>query len=618
VNIDAKRWVPLALIGTLVFVVIWATMASAWFLFTNYRTLEGLTPWYIVWFGWTYRATPGVLGAIGEAAMLSGMVTALLPIAVIMKVSKGRALHGAARFANVREIKKANLFAEKGILLGKYRGRYLTLGGNTSVAVGAPTRSGKGVGVVIPNLLNWPDSVVVLDMKKENYEITSGFRSSHGQQVYMFDPGEPGGHTHRWNPLGYVSDQPGQRISDLQIIANLIWPDAPGSDPMWSSSARSLFLGLALYVAERGDVPFTLGEIYRQITGGDDQRFIDEFGAREAAGEGFSATCVQGLTDYCSTNDRTRQSIRKTFTASLELWANPMIDAATAANDFDLRQLRRERISIYVGVAPGDMQRLRMVLNLFFQQVFDLNTRTLPENDATLRYQCLMLHDEFPALGRMLTIANGIAYIGGYGLRMLSVFQSDGQLRARELYGPELTDSFLENHAVRVYFPPKDNRVAKEISDTLGTETVTVKNVTRQVPTMMSNHHGKSISEREESRELLKPQEIRTLPDTKELLIVENCRPIQADKIRYFQDDDFTDRVSNAPPVPKIDVSEFLARPAPSFVESVERPLTEADFGADLALSDFDMDFDSIEVPKGQLDDGAVDDLVSQFMQKVS
>ena len=135
---------------------------------------------------------------------------------------------------------------------------------------------------------------------------------------------------------------------------------------------------------------------------------------------------------------------------------------------------------------------------------------------------------------------------------------------------------------------------------------------------MMSNHHGKSISEREESRELLKPQEIRTLADTKELLIVENCRPIQADKIRYFEDDEFTDRVFEPPRVPKIDVTDFLARPAPSYTETVERPLTEADFEQDIALSEFDLDFDSIEVPKGQLDGEAVDDLVSQFMNKVT
>lgn len=618
---ETKRYALLAAAGTPVLIALWLTAASALFLMQHYYTVEGLRPWTIVVFAWKYQATPGVLSAVGQSLMISGMVVAMIPLAIAMKIQEGRRpVHGAARFANPREIKKAGLYADKGILVGKHRGQYLCLGGNTSVAVGAPTRSGKGVGVVVPNLLNWPDSVVALDMKKENYELTAGFRSASGQPVFMFDPGDSQGRTHRWNPLGYVASETGQRISDLQTIANLIWPDAPGADPIWPASARSLFLGLALYVLERPELPDTLGEIYRQATGGDDQRFLDEIASRQAEGNDFSPECVQSLSDYCNTNERTRQSIRKTFTASLELWANPIVDAATSANDFDLTALRRKRMTIYVGIAPGDVQRLRGLLNLFFQQVFDLNTRTLPEHDSSLQYQCLMLMDELPALGSMPTIAQNIAYVGGYGLRMLSVFQSDGQLRARDLYGPELTESFLENHAVRVYFPPKDQRVAQEISDTLGTETVTVRTTTRQLPTLTDHDRGKSISESQQSRELLKPQEVRQLPTTAAVLIVENCRPVRAEKIRYYEDKALSGRVRTAPEVQRLDIVAHQQWQATRLTETVSRPVTAEDLkaGKPEDLANLDVDFDDVEVPKGNLNDEQVDDLVGDIMAKVT
>lgn len=607
-------------VGLILLAGIWCCLWSFLFLLVTYGTPKGVMPWTAPHYLWVY----GDYREIAEGLSLSAlMATAgiVLPLAVLYFGGKNRKdLHGDARFAKPKEIRKAGLMADKGILVGKIQGKYLVYGGATSVCVGAPTRSGKGVGIVVPNLLNWPDSVVVLDMKQENYQLTAGYRTKHGQKCYLFDPLNPDGKTHRWNPLAYVSENPNRRVSDIQKIATLIWPDVSGEDPMWPSSARALFLGLALYVAESEDLPLTMGEIYAQATMGDDTRFADEIIKRAEEGRPLSKPCVAALSDYVNTNDKTRQSIRKTFTASLELWANPVVCAATSANDFDFRDLRKKRMSIYVGAQPGDMKTLGRILNLFFQQVVDINTQTLPEHDPALKYQCLLLHDEFAALGRMYSLAHAISYIGGYGLRMLNVYQSDGQLKAKELYGPELTDSFLENHGVRIYFPPKDNRVAKEISDTMGTHTVTVKSTTRQIPKLFGeSSSSKSVTESDQSRELMKPQEIRELSNKRSIILAEGTRPILADKIRYYEDPDFTARLLEAPDVAPIDLDEYLNDQAhiPGG-EWVARSMTQADLESldTLKLDDFSQDFSDIDVPAGELDDNAVDDLVAQFMAK--
>ena len=112
-----------------------------------------------------------------------------------------RPLHGDARFATRREIARAGLLGEHGIILGRLGNRYLVLPGQQGVELEAPPRSGKGVGLVIPNLLNWPGSTIVSDIKGENFMRTAGYRAGHGQEVHLFDPLSERERSARWNPL---------------------------------------------------------------------------------------------------------------------------------------------------------------------------------------------------------------------------------------------------------------------------------------------------------------------------------------------------------------------------------------------------------------------------------
>ena len=203
---------------------------------------------------------------------LAGLVlVGLVPLLLLLP--RRRALHGEARFATHREVARAGLLGHRGIILGAWRGRCLMLAGQQGVCLAAPPRAGKGAGVVIPNLLNWPDSVICVDIKRENWIKTAGFRAASGQACYLFDPFSEGGRTARWNPFHYVAENPERRLNDLQRIAEMLYPDPPNVDPFWTASARSLFLGIALYLFETPSLPKTIGEVLRQGMASDDEGF---------------------------------------------------------------------------------------------------------------------------------------------------------------------------------------------------------------------------------------------------------------------------------------------------------------------------------------------------------
>jgi type IV secretion system protein VirD4 len=545
----------------------------------------------------------------GIAAILLGGVAVLLP--------RRRALHGDARFARRGEIAKAGLLGEHGIILGRLGHRCLMLPGQQGVALAAPPRAGKGTGVVIPNLLNWPDSVICVDIKRENWVATAGFREKSGQKCFLFDPFAEDGRTARWNPFFYVSPDPRRRVNDLQRIAEMLYPDPPNVDPFWTASARSLFLGIALYLFETPSMLKTIGEVLRQGMDSDDEGFGAHWKrvieGRNSGRYPLSSDCVRALYDVIDLAPVTASSIRKTFTSRLDLWLNPILDAATSGNDFDLRELRRRALSIYVGVNPDDLHRLRPVLSLFFQQAIGLQTRTLPEHDPTLKRQVLMLLDEFTALGRIPIIAESISYLPGYNVRVLLVIQTPAQLR--EVYGVNGSETMLKSLAARIVFAPKDFADAREISDELGNTTVKVRTLSKPLHDFASGKgsRGRSVNVSEQRRALLLPQEVKELGDDEAIVFLEGLRPVRCRKIRYFQDRRFRARLM-VPPVLAPGIADIYREtpPADGGPPDVNRSLSgTADAGPlnraatledldrleTLTLDDFEADFSRIEIP---------------------
>ncbi|AXL53645.1 type IV secretion system protein VirD4 [Paraburkholderia caffeinilytica] len=450
------------------------------------------------------------------------------------------------------------------IVVGVWRGRYLRFTGQQFVLLAAPARSGKGVGIVIPNLLSFPDSVVVLDVKQENYAITAGFRHAYGQDVYLFNPFAEDGRTHRYNPLSAISDGL-FRVGEILAIGYALYPPG-GHDDFWKDQARNLFLGIVLLLCEwrdarragKGastpDYPVTMGEVLRQSSGNGMpvkaylQRALVQHRSL------LTGPCIDALNRFLSNDEKVLASILATFNAPLTIWAIPIVDAATSANDFDLRDVRKRRMSVYIGITPDHLSEAALLVNLVFSQLVNLNTKQLPESDPTLKFQCLVLLDEMTAIGKIHIIARAVAYMSGYNLRLLSIVQSIAQLES--VYGRADARTFVTNHAMQILYAPREQKDANDYSEMLGTFTDQSRSVSRS-NAIFGGRGGSSESVSEQRRPLLLPQELKELGREKEIIVLENTKPILADKICYWRDPEFVSRVMAAPSVPTMNLARF-------------------------------------------------------------
>lgn len=543
-----------------------------------------------------------------------------------------RALHGSARWANHKEIRNANLVQDDGIVIGKHKGEILRFPGQQFVLLSAPTRSGKGVGVVIPNLLTYTGSVVVLDIKQENYNITAGYRRGVlQQQTWLFNPfaedrnpdtGVPAPRTHRYNPLSSITDGV-FRVGDILAIGNAIWPTG-GKDAFWNDNARNLFLAIVLFLSELNDrrqkdaalpeYPVTMGEVLRQSSGRGTGLSVKKYlqGLVETY-PWLSSECLDALTNFLSASDDVLASILSTFNAPLTIWRNPVVDAATSQNDFDLADVRTRPMSVYIGITPDHLEDAKLLVNLVFSQLVNLNTKQLPQdNPSRYRYPCLLLMDEFTAIGKVNILAKAVSYIAGYNLRLLPIIQSLSQLES--VYGREDARTFVTNHAMQILFAPREQKDANEYSEMLGT--FTEKGVSESRSKQILDPKGSSESISDQKRALMLPQELKELGQWKEIVLLENTKPILCDKIRYYDDPAFTSRVMEPPVVPPLDLDLFIAK-----LQNRIRPLQDSELQADGSdLSDVPpehlllMDAD-IDLPPPDDEEGAYE-FVTQCYQE--
>ncbi|WP_457325897.1 type IV secretory system conjugative DNA transfer family protein, partial [Roseateles sp. P5_E11] len=333
------------------------------------------------------------------------------------------------------------------------------------------------------------------------------------------------------------------------------------SEAFFNDQARNLFMGLGLLLLESPRLPRTIGEMLRQSSGRGRtlrEHLAGEIAQRIEQGRPLSDECVDALQRLLSNSDNTMSSIVATFVAPLTIFADAIVDAATSADDFRLEDVCRRRMSVYVRIPPSRLASARPLLNLFFSQLVNLNTQHLPEQDPTLRYQCLIVNDEFTAMGRVSSITNAAAFLAGYNLRLLTVVQAMSQLDA--VYGDKEARTFATNHGLQILFAPREQRDADEYSAMLGhfTERATSRGRSRSF-----SHHGSSSVSRNESeqrRALLLPQEFKELGRERLVVVLENCKPILGDKIRYYKDKAFRSRLVPAPAVPQMDIDLHLAR----------------------------------------------------------
>ena len=471
-------------------------------------------------------------------------------------LTREKSLYGDAKFASKSEIKAAGFFnpKENSLIVGKVGKNYLYYTGQQFAILAAPTRSGKGVGIVVPNLLMYRESIVVLDIKQENFNLTSGFRKQHGQEVFLFNPFAEDGKTHRWNPLTYITPDVRGRVSDIMSIALMLYPvSADGKDQFWKGQAQNVFLALVLYLLEQRDhqiglgcpdfllKPVCVGAVL-QLSTSEGSPLVDHLTGLSQM-TFLSQEAKMAFSSLLSNNEETFASIMGTFKEPMLPWLNPVVNAATSGDDFLLTDVRKKRMTVYIGILPNKIADAKLIVNLFFSQLINENTRQLPQENPELKHQCLLLLDEFTSLGRVEIIAKSLSYIAGYNLRLFPIIQSVAQLDST--YGKDDSRTMLTNHALQILFTPRALSDANDYSEMLGY--VSMEKTSRSY----SREKSKSINE--EKRALMLPQELKSMSIDSEIIIFEGMSsPVLCEKIKYYEDSNFITRLLPAVEIPNL------------------------------------------------------------------
>jgi type IV secretion system protein VirD4 len=488
-------------------------------------------------------------------------------------------LYGDASFANKREIEAMGLLSGEGIIIGSLDDKsLLRFNEEKFIALAAPTGSGKGIGFVIPNLLSWVGSAVVLDIKKENFNLTSKFRKYIlGQEIYIHEPFSY--KTHRFNPLWYVDmNDLDYRDSELSAKAALLYPTTGDAEKdFWPINAKSLFMGycyLCHDLLSKDEAQALLEEMGYQPSfslpgildlalnfnietedAGEELKIIDlnellQFLDEEAI---LSIHTKKAFAPYLKIEaEETRTSVFASFAAPLQFfYENRVIRNATSGNDFDLREVRKKKMTIYLVIQPGKVNELTLYLKLFWSVFFDLNTREEMKANPDLKHECLAMMDEFTAPGYLKVYLKSVAYIRSFGIKSLIIYQSDSQIEAPVSeggYGKTGAETLLANHTCKMYYTPDNEKDAKSISQQLGYKTVKDKsssiNSSRGI--LDANSGSRSISHRQ--RALMLPQEIMLIPDDELIIRIAGKKPIFAKKAIYFKNKELVNRLKSVSP----------------------------------------------------------------------
>lgn len=432
--------------------------------------------------------------------------------------------HGSAEFADSTDLRKAGLLSEHGFLLGKFDEKFLRFSRPGHLITFAPTRSGKGVGHVIPNLLFHPGSVVVNDIKGENLAVTARHRATFSE-VFAFAPFSDDSSC--YNPLDFIRTGTDNELDDAALVADMIILEDGGNDPFWNREAKNLVVGLILFVAHESPLHLrNLGEVRYLLTQNKDD-FAITMKKMAASTNPFIKRVAAGLT---ATEPKVLASILSTAKSQTAVWDSPKLTKITGKSDFQMEDLKHKIMSLYIVIPPEYLNVYKPVVRLLIGLAVTASTRIQDKP----RQPLLFLIDEFPALGHMQPIESGIGYLAGYGVSLWMFIQDLSQLR--DLYQRWAT--FISNCSVRMAFGTNDVETAKVLSEMLGTTTIKVEGAGTSKDGGFKLFHHKTLSTNvsETSRALMTADEIMRLPHDSQLIFVQGTKPIVAEKIRYFED----------------------------------------------------------------------------------
>ncbi len=532
-------------------------------------------PWAI--FVWWYHFdayAPHIFdraGAIAGASGFTGCAAAIAGSLWRARQSHNVTTYGSARWANRHEVERAGLNRDAGVFLGQLDHSYLRHNGPEHVMAFAPTRSGKGVGLVIPTLLGWPGSAVIHDIKGENWTLTAGWRARFSHCL-LFNPTDI--RSARYNPLLEVR-RGEDEVRDVQNIADIL-VDPEGALTQrnhWEKTSHSLLVGAILHVLYAEEEK-TLARVATFLS--DPQRtFVDTLKAMMATNHIGSderpcahPVVASAAREVLNKSDNERSGVLSTAMSFLGLYRDPTVAAVTSRCDWRIADLigGKAPVSLYLVVPPSDISRTKPLMRLILNQIGRRLTEKLDgANAGTRRHQLLMMLDEFPALGRLDFFETSLAFMAGYGVRAFLIAQSLNQIE--KAYGEH--NSILDNCHVRIAFATNDERTARRISDALGqaTEQRAMRNYAGHRLAPWLAHV--MVSRQETARPLLTQGEVMQLPAADELVMIAGVPPIRAKKLRYYEDRAFTSRIlpppelglgcyPDAPPARADDWKEFV------------------------------------------------------------
>ena len=594
-------WGQILTVFAIVLTTTWsATQWTAWRL--GFQAQLG-TPWFdlvglwvypppaFFWWWYFYDAYAPRIFLEGALIAVSGGFVSIA-VAIGMSVWRAREAayaetYGSARWANADEVKAAGLLGPDGVMLGRLDGEYLRHDGPEHVLCFAPTRSGKGVGLVVPSLLTWPGSCIVHDIKGENWSLTAGLRARFGR-VLLFDPTNTA--SSAYNPLLEVRRGEWE-VRDVQNVADVL-VDPEGSLERrnhWEKTSHSLLVGTILHVLY-AEADKTLGGVASFLS--DPRRPIETtlvamMTTPHLGKKGPHPVVASAARELLNKSDNERSGVLSTAMSFLGLYRDPVVAQVTRRCDWRISDIAAEEkpTTLYFVVPPSDISRTKPLIRLILNQIGRRLTEDL--NATNCRHRVLLMLDEFPALGRLDFFESALAFMAGYGLKSFLIAQSLNQIE--KAYGA--SNSILDNCHVRVSFATNDERTAKRVSDALGTATEmrAMKNYAGHRLSPWLGHL--MVSRSETARPLMTPGEVMQLPATDEIVMVAGAPPIRAKKARYFEDRRLAERILPTPKqseqttIPKPDDWSALA-PVHSSASVADASLGDEKASANVARTD--------------------------------
>lgn len=549
-KLKLKNWITAGFIGFLGV----TAYSELWSLLTQllYPSSNAFYPWSALALAFDNSHNPHKLNVILTLTFITPLGLAGALFYHQHEAKKFLSIFGNAHFANWQEVKKMGLFEPGDVVIGRYKNKLLMAKLVSHLLVFAPSRSGKGVSQVIPNALSFRGSLLVTDIKQEVYHFTSGFRQHHSQAVYLFSPGNNKHKTHCWNPLDFINSDPGRMIGELQaMIEVIVQKTGKEGDAMWINESRALALGLLVWLKDSGR-PFTLGELNNLVKG--TANFVEYLKAVLDSAIiadnliNIDPVAFMNLNNFVQKSEKEQSGVKSNLTSCLTLWDDPYIVAATSRSDFDIREMRKKPMTVYLGIPANQLERLAPLMNLFVQQFIGLLTEELPQPE-TDHYRVLAILDEFCNLGKMQKLRKGFSYLAGYHVHLMPVIQNVAEFYA--MYGKDESDTFFQNTEYKIMYRQNSATDKEFVSKMLGDKTIQIKTKSRH--SNSRNSGGTTTGEQFIKRPLLSPDEVGQYPRDKAIIQLGGEPPVEFKRCIYYEEDIFKDRLMPPIDIPTIE-----------------------------------------------------------------